>query len=399
MPIFIPSKEIVSMINGYIEDANTILTKVKIDADNSFDDVPSEIKFKVSGEYSNLNSKLSELISECEIVMDNIYKCASSYWALEEGSNGNIGSNIIQGLGVNSSEGLSRTDRDFFIGLSNRGKGTFDTETSIYEFTDNGKTYRYNINTGQFWLNNKKSKVVFGIYAPENATDLSNMDTITFLHGNDNEGGIYKFNPDDDIVKWCLTDGSAPSDTIMIFPQADTQTDNSNGFMNYSADVVAGTEFVKTITNQDSDCNNGLYTFSSGVKSGFKIAATDGKDTYDSVVGINGYAGYSGKTKITEEDALILNQKQVTIFSSTNDASDQGKNGPIWQNRTESIKHMSAIGLDATFYTNNNGYYNHLQTNGYEKINFLNNDPGFNGHGGGCEYAVKNLNVLHLGKF
>lgn len=426
MAIAVPSKEIVSKITKYIEEARCILQKVEIDVASSLDSVPNEIKNKVTGEYSDLNSELSPLITDCETAIDGIEKCVSAYMLPEViGIGGMIlpqGINSVSPLSTtiggqdlrlssagevpskksnfNSSGVLSRVDREFFIGLEKNGKGTFDEANNTYVIEDENKgiTYKYNVGNGKLSLNDKSSKVVFGIYVPEDATNLSKLDTITFLHGNEYEGGIRSFDPKLGIVESCLTKGSTPADTIMIFPQADTSTDRSNGFMPYKSDVVAGTEFVKLITDQDSDRNNALFGFSSGVKSGIKIAATDGKDTYDTFVGINGYAGHEGKTLLTESDAQVLNQKNVVFWSSQGDAHDQSENGKAWQNRTESIVHMSEIGLEAEFHTNNQVYEEKLRASSYTNIHSIENHPGFNGHGPGCEYAIKELDVLNCFK-
>lgn len=375
MSIHIPKSSDVNKIITGITDSKNFIDKTILNVSQSIESLPKQIKSNVLGDYNSLLNELKKIKEECEYTSSGIELNVRSYDeqirnAPRVASSGRLSGGFS--LTTSTTGNLKMADKEFFQGLS---KGTYNEETGIYVLDE----YEYNVNNGVLKVNGKRSKAVFGIYVPENASNLSKLNTITFLHGNETLGG--SFNKTHNLVEPSVN--NCPSDTILILPQANTENDNSKGFVPYSSDVVSGTEFVKRITAQEPSQGNALIGFSSGFKSAYKIAANEGKNTYDTVVGINGYMETMNSQEIDD-----LSDKDLIMYVARDECSDVA-----WQRRMASLDTVKNSGLKPKIITGSREYLNKANKFGFD-TSFI-EDDGFVGHGGGCQYAVKKLDALH----
>lgn len=375
MSIHIPKSSDINKIITGITDSENFIDKTILNVSQSIESLPKQIKSNVLGDYNSLLNELKIIKEECEYTSSGIELNVRSYDEQIRNAPRVASSGVLRGgfsLTTSTTGNLKMADKEFFQGLS---KGTYNEETGIYVLDE----YEYNVNNGVLKVNGKRSKAVFGIYVPENASNLSKLNTITFLHGNETLGG--SFNKTHNLVEPSVN--NCPSDTILILPQANTENDNSKGFVPYSSDVVSGTEFVKRITAQEPSQGNALIGFSSGFKSAYKIAANEGKNTYDTVVGINGYI-----EPMNSQEIAALRDKDLVMYVARDECSDVA-----WQRRMDSLDTVKNSGLRPKIITGSREYLNKANKFGFD-TSFI-EDDGFVGHGGGCQYAVKKLDALH----
>lgn len=194
-------------------------------------------------------------------------------------------------------------------------------------------TYQYDIQNGKLF-NPDGTWLHVNYYIPEKIDDVSNLNTITCLAGQgeddvDSPTGANSFHLD-----------TLGANSIIVCPSKKGQMtqgiDNNKASYSFmSQQVINSTKFATMFSRQKPGCQNSIGGCSSGGGSALKIASQAG-NLYDTVFCINYAPLIAGKNdrgkgingaddnRLTEEQALDLNGKNLLFISSSSDPNIEG---------------------------------------------------------------------------
>ncbi len=201
-----------------------------------------------------------------------------------------------------------RANEGFFKALAASGTGTISN--NLYVFSQGGITYSYDYNKSQLIVN---GKIVYMRFYYPPSTDLSQMNTFTFLGGTGEASfGSYfsVIDKDPSILK---------GNGIVIL----VTTKESNRGYNTDGTLYA-TNFVKGIIKQKSNAHNNIGGYSKG---GPGAAEAMEKGNYQKLLFFNTtFDGVSSKVKTMTKDVIFFSVRSDSMASQTKTSLRQMSN-------------------------------------------------------------------------
>lgn len=413
--IILPNYENGKQIVEYLNESKLAIEKIISSIEDSKSALPSPIKSQCS--MDDIISQLDVISQECEHASVGIIQNILAYSAADnenfsievlypDVSAGVLITNFLNGtleiaqeerqlsLSVIDEYGrkvgpMQKADAAFFAALAAQGRGTYtkDDKGDKYNIrADDGTKYEYNVVTGELIVNGVRpgNQIRIGVYFPSNVSNMSKLNTNTFIIGEGNKSPQYKYFMDkNEQVQAALN--NFPNDTVLIVPQA-TAGQYGTGYVPVADDVVNSTKFIQTVLNQNEDAHNTISGFSAGVYSSGYIASNQGADVYDSMICMNGYIK-TGECAGMVVNPDVLRKMDITVFTAEGDGT-----GEVWQRRLDALDYMNKNNIDAKIYTSSKQFYNRASNYNYD-VSYVENDK-FYGHGNGCLFAINHLDAF-----
>ena len=377
------SSQIISKLN----DAIMIIKQYESILKNAQAIVPFQISDSINPKISSLSTLIETIEKNCEYAVTGIKDNVSSYLSYEnaEGNFNNYrhvrsisnANSFFWGYLSGTGTLPKRADSNFFANLK---VGSYDAANDTYTISAGSTTYCYSPSVGRLRIIQNGKEVdrdYVGFYYPTGCTDLSNLNTVTFLPGDGEKVDAWKYVLEsNEGVKKVI---NAPISSLLIIPQASRSS--GNGFTTERYAVVHDYYFARAFMQQKPECKNSISGFSSGAISSFAVASTVGNNVYDTVVSVNGYM----RTEDVTTQTAALKDKEIIVIEAAGDS--------LLQKSKNSLKFMHDNGFtNVTVVTSDKNFANQAKSYGF-KVDYRNGDSKFKNHTSGW-YIVQKSGVL-----